>query len=129
MKLYKIFYIALFLILASKVFGQDLNLCYKRDNTVNTFTTSSVSSDYGRRNHSSFWHKGIDYRGQAGDQLLPVVPGTVKKIINSSDRYKFLILDGEGEGNFGFGHIFYAGNPDLINVEVTGMKLKRLKNS
>ncbi len=88
------------------------------------FNSLAISSDYGRRDCtcSTLWHRGIDYNGNGtggdgdlGYHLLAIDSGTVAQIRGNA-TYKYIVIDGEGNNDFGYGHIFGSNDNSVGNL-------------
>jgi|GEM_PF-2235180 PKD repeat protein len=94
--------------------------------------TDDVVSDYGKRNAigASSWHRGTDLTVSGtedyGYQLLSPVEGNISKIFVGSTGYKYIVIDGPGHQEFGFGHIF---NDQSIPIVVGDLVLQQCTNS
>lgn len=82
---------------------------YPTYNNTDDLTSWDIVSDYGRRETNSRWHAGIDISprggsGEAGFHIISPVSGTIREIFRMS--YKVLVIDGPGNNDYGFGHIF-----------------------
>ncbi|HRY33474.1 MAG TPA: PKD domain-containing protein [Bacteroidales bacterium] len=85
-------------------------------------TTTDVNSDFGKRNclNATAWHRGIDLNlagiSDLGYPLLAPVSGRISKLVADGEGYVYLIIDGPGNQNIGFGHLFQNGSlPRLLN--------------
>ncbi len=90
-----------------------------------------ITSEFGPRNidNKYDWHKGIDYGGQEGDDILPVEGGMIAEIGKDEKNNRYISIDGE-HGHWAYVHIFsdnllQSGNWELRNVilkdPITGM--------
>lgn len=94
--------------------------------------SNHVSGDFGRRECcSNKWHNGVDVTAAPGAQdlgyhILSLNAGTVHYI--HANNYKILAIDGAGDEDFGYGHIFASGAINTGNPEMrTGdMVMKHL---
>lgn len=67
-------------------------------------------SDYGPRNHTSYWHGGLDYDGNAGDLIYPVEGGTVSVITFDTRGGGYYIGIRGAHGQFNYLHTFSDGS-------------------
>lgn len=113
-----------FILLLVSFYGQSQNLQFQWEPCTNctanyptynaavAMTSFHVTEDYGRRdgNYTSLWHNGMDINGDfaGGDRgyhIKSITAGTVAKIYMAG-TYKVLVIDGPGNQNFAYGHIF-----------------------
>ncbi len=85
-------------------------------------TTTDVNSDFGKRDvtNASTWHRGIDLNlagiNDLGYPLLSPVTGRISRLQAFGDNFVYLIIDGPGNQDIGFGHLFQNGPlPRLLN--------------
>ncbi|MHC1707134.1 MAG: PKD domain-containing protein [Bacteroidales bacterium] len=97
---------------------------------INT-ATDDIVSDFGRRNATgaSSWHRGIDLTVSGsedyGYHLITPVSGTVTKLVVSATGYKYIVIDGTGNQDFGYGHIF---NDQSLPIVMGDLVLKQCNN-
>ncbi len=94
-------------------------------------TSDDINSDFGFRDcqGASSWHRGTDLNipgaNDLGYHLLAPVPATITmlKILNTG--YKYIVLDGPGNQDFGFGHIF---NDAPLPIKIGDLVLLKCNN-
>lgn len=104
--------------------GDNLSINYIYSAPV-PFQSEDVTSDFGARYLGYDWHKGVDYRplqyagngddAGRGTAILSASSGKVHRI-NAVSGYKYIAIDGFGENDFGYGHIFNARNPESSRI-------------
>ena len=116
------------ILLACSYLSAEFTFQYAPENgNVADFTTSHVSSDFGQRciKRNSVWRR----EWHKGDHLLAISGGNIIQLfVSATNNYKFIAIDGPNNLDYGYGHIFYDGHPDAINVELSGMKLLRMES-
>jgi hypothetical protein len=116
-------------------FAQDLRVSYELNSNIGTqeyFEREQIYSDFGRRRGGdSEWHRGIDYdhgNEQTLDAVLSINLGDIKDI-RGIGTYKFVVVEGEDNNNFGYGHIFTNAIPQPgQGIQCGNMVLFRLDN-
>lgn len=97
--------------------------CTTTNPQYNTATTAftltgngviDVVSDFGRRNGNgiSNWHRGVDITlknpntEDNGYHLLSITDGLIARIQGYAPGFKLISIDGNGNHDFGYAHIF-----------------------
>ncbi len=98
---------------------------------INNYNTSNINSDFGPRICSlcSKWHKGIDLNRDGstdhGDRIITPVTGTIAQIYHYN-TYIVLVINGPGNQDYGYGHIFENYSENALPIVLGDFVLTKM---
>ncbi len=98
---------------------------------INNYNTSNINSDFGHRlcSNCSKWHRGIDLNRAGstdhGDRIITPVNGTVAQIYQRG-TYIVLVIDGPGNQDYGYGHIFEDYSDNVLPIVLGNFVLAKM---
>ena len=122
--------VIIILVLINSIMFAEYTFQYAPQNgNATDFATSHISSDFGRRyDTDTKWHKGVDYVRPHGSHLLALDDGEIQSIYctqTNNWEYKIIKINGDSL-DYGYGHIFYDGEPSSSGILRSGMRLKSM---
>ncbi len=98
---------------------------------INNYNTSNINSDFGPRvcSDCSKWHKGIDLNRAGstdhGDRIITPVTGTIAQIYHYN-TYIVLVINGPGNQDYGYGHIFENYSENALPIVLGDFVLTKM---